>query len=410
MNPWLIAVLAFLVLNFALDLIGDLLNLSRLTPVLPGEFKGSYDPERYARSQHYLRENTSFGIVQSAVMFILTLGFLLLGGFNAADVFSRSLGLGPIPTGLVYCGVLFVIVFFLGIPWSAWHTFRIEEKYGFNRMTGKTFALDKVKGFLLTLVIGGLLLSVVLWFFGSAGRFAWFWAWLAFMAFQFIAVFLAPVLIMPLFNKFTPLPDGELKTAIAGYAASQKFRMKGVFTMDASKRSAKTNAFFTGLGKSRRIVLFDTLIQKLSVPEIVAVLAHETGHYKKGHIVRTLLFAAVESFLMFFLLSLLIGNKGLFEAFGMERTSVYASLVFFGFLYTPVSLVLKIAGNALSRAHETEADAFAGRTTGRPEDLVSGLKKLSVDNMSNLTPHPLKVVLEYGHPPVLERIRNLGRK
>jgi STE24 endopeptidase len=409
MNPWLIAILAFLVLGFALDLAADLLNLKSLSPDLPGEFRDAYDPERYRKSQLYLRENTFFGLTRESVMFLLTLAFLLMGGFNAADIFARSFGLGPVWTGLVFCLTLFVLVFFLGIPWSVWHTFRIEEKYGFNRTTGRTFVLDKVKSFLLTVVLGGLLLSVVLWFFESAGKLAWLWAWLAFMGFQLIAVFLAPVLIMPLFNKFTPLPEGELRTAIAAYAAGQNFRMKGVYTMDASKRSAKTNAFFTGLGRSRRIVLFDTLVKKLTAPEIVAVLAHETGHFKKGHILRMLLFSAAESFLMFLLLSLLLDNKAIAAAFRMEQTSVYAGLVFFGFLYTPVSLVLKIAGNALSRSHEREADAFAARTTGRPGDLVSGLKKLSVDNLSNLTPHPFKVALEYGHPPVLERIRALRK-
>ncbi|HIJ21259.1 MAG TPA: M48 family metallopeptidase, partial [Deltaproteobacteria bacterium] len=231
------------------------------------------------------------------------------------------------------------------------------------------------------------------------------YCWIALTLFQLFLLFIAPVVIMPIFNKFVPLEEGELKTAIREYAEEQGFKMKGIFSMDGSKRSTKSNAFFTGFGRFRRIVLFDTLIEKHSVDELVSILAHEIGHYRKKHIFKSVLISILTTGLMFFILSLFINNKDLFAAFQMQETSIYASLFFFGFLYAPIETVVGILGNILSRRHEYEADAYAIKTTHKPQAMITALKKLSVDNLSNLTPHPLKVFLGYSHPPVLERIR-----
>jgi STE24 endopeptidase len=331
--------------------------------------------------------------------------FILAGGFNYVDQFARSFNLGSIPTGLMFAGILVFVSQLLHIPFSVYSTFVIEDKYGFNRTTVKTFALDILKSWLLMALIGGALFSIVIWFFDRTGTWAWLYCWIAVVVIQLFLTFIAPVVIMPLFNKFIPLEDGELKSSIENYARLQGFKIKGVFKMDASKRSTKSNAFFTGFGRFRRIVLFDTLIEKHTVDELASVLAHEMGHYKKKHILISIIISIITSGLMFFILALFLNNQELFAAFKMQHTSVYASLLFFGFLYAPIEMVLGIFGNMLSRRHEYAADAYAITTYRKPEAMIAALKKLSVDNLSNLTPHPLKVLLQYSHPPVLERIR-----
>ena len=258
-------------------------------------------------------------------------------------------------------------------------------------------------------VLGGPLLAVVLWFFDKTGKLAWLYAWGIVIAFQLTVMFLAPILIMPLFNRFTPLPEGELKKAIEGYAKSQDFKLKGIFTMDGSKRSSKSNAFFTGFGKFRRIVLYDTLVANHSVDQLVAIVAHEMGHFKQKHIHKMVLLATISMGIMFYILSHFLNNKNLFAAFGMDHLSVYASLIFFSFLYSPLSTSFSIFMNFLSRKFEFQADHFARQSGGGPGPLDAALKKLSSDNLTNLTPHPLKVFWDYSHPPVLERIRALTR-
>jgi STE24 endopeptidase len=404
MNLYLVFVIAALAARYLLELVSDWLNIRHLEEQLPEAFEGYYDAEAYRKSQSYLRDTTRFGFVADTVQTALTLAFVLLGGFNLVDRAARGAGLGPIPTGLVFAGILVVCGKLLGIPFSAYSTFVIEEKYGFNRTTPRTFCLDILRSLLLAAVIGGGVLALVLWLFESRGRAAWLDCWIAVTGLQVFLVFVAPYVIMPLFNKFVPLEEGELRSAIEDYARSQRFKMKGVFTMDGSRRSTKGNAFFTGFGTSRRIVLFDTLIGKHTVPELVSILAHETGHYRKHHVPLSLARSTLVSGVMFFLLSLFIGNRGLFAAFRMEHVSIYASLVFFGFLYTPIAMAVSMIENGISRRQEYAADAYAVETAGRPEAMISGLKKLSVENLSNLTPHPLKVFLSYSHPPVLERI------
>ena len=409
-NLYLIVILVILVGHYLLELVVESLNLRSASTDLPDEFIGFYDAERYRKSQDYLRENTYFELVTGGLSTLITIMFILLGGFNNIDHFSRSFGHGAIMTGLIFAGTLMLLAELLRIPVSAYHTFIIEEKYGFNKTTVKTFGLDLLKGWLLAGLIGGAALAGILWFFGKFGAIAWLYSWCAITCLQIFLMFIAPAVIMPLFNKFQPLEDGELKSAIENYARLHDFKMQGLFKMDGSKRSTKSNAFFTGVGRFRRIVLFDTLIAKHRVDELVSVLAHEMGHYKKKHVLKQLLISILNTGLMLFILSLFIGSHRLSAAFSMDETSLYASLFFFGFLYTPISTVLSVAGNILSRKYEYESDAYAVSTYGKPEAMISALKKLSVDNLSNLTPHRLKVFLEYSHPPVMARIKAIRRQ
>ena len=409
MNGYLIFILAVLILSWLLDLALELLNLRSLTQELPTEFQGWYDAGKYATSQQYLRETTGFGCITDTFFLVLTVAFILLGGFNLFDRIARAGGFGEIPTGLCFAGILLLASDIIHIPFSAYGTFVIEERYGFNKTTLKVFIIDHLKGWLLAAAIGSPVLALVLWFFQKTGPLAWIWCWAALTVIQIVLMFLAPAVIMPLFNKFIPLADGELKSAIERYAEGQHFRLQGIFTMDGSRRSTKSNAFFTGFGRFRRIVLYDTLIEKHSVDELVSIFAHEVGHYKMRHIIRLLAMSIATSGIMFFILSLFLNNHSLSAAFSMEHTSLYATFFFFAFLYAPIEILLGIGTNMLSRTHEFEADAFATRTVKSSAPLITALKKLSVDNLSNLTPHPAKVFLQYSHPPVLARIQRLRR-
>ena len=405
MNVFLIIILFILIGDYALGLVVDALNVKHLKTDLPGAFSGYYDGEKYKKSQQYLKENTRFELITGAITTPAVIAFILLGGFNWVDQWSRSFHWGPTVTGLIFAAILLFGSQILSLPFSIYGTFVIEEKYGFNKTTPKTFVLDILKGWLLAIVIGAPVFSAILWFFGQTGPMAWAYCWGALTVIQVFLMFIAPVVIMPIFNKFVPLEEGELKSAIEDYAKKQRFKMKGVFSMDGSKRSTKSNAFFTGFGRFRRIVLFDTLISKHTTEELVSILAHEMGHYKKKHILKSIIISILSTGLMFYILSIFMNNPALFAAFQMEHISIYAGLFFFGFLYAPIEMILSIFGNMLSRHHEYEADAWAVRTYQRPQSMIAALKKLSVDNLSNLTPHPLKVFLSYSHPPVLERIR-----
>jgi len=409
MNTYLILILVFLIGNYLLDLAVRICNLRTLSPEPPEEFRALLDAEKYRRSQEYIRERSRFQDWHSSVSLAVTLAFLLLGGFPWVDRMAHSLGCGTIVTGLVFLAIVAILSLSLNLPFTVWETFHIEQKYGFNRTTWRTFALDQIKGLLLGAVIGGVLTAVVIWFFDAVGPSAWFYAWGAAMAFQVLIQFVAPVLIMPLFNKYAPLPNGELKSTLEAYIHAQRFKMRGLFTMDGSRRSTHSNAFFTGFGRFRRIVLFDTLIQKHAVPELLTVVAHEMGHYKKRHILYGILQSVVVTGLIFALLPLFLYNDALAAAFGMKHATVYAGLVFFGFLFTPISVLLSIFANTLSRRFEYQADAYAVETTGQPESMVTALKKLNADNYAHLTPHPFVVALRYSHPPILERIRAIRR-
>ena len=405
MNIFTIIILAAIVIDFALGLISNRLNLKSLSTTIPDDFKGVYDEETYAKSQEYTRVNTRFGFISGSFDLALLLAFWFAGGFNWLDQWARGFEFGVIGTGLIFIGALIVAKMIISMPFSIYSTFVIEERFGFNKTTVKTFIMDIGKGLLLSVVLGAPLLAAVIAFFEFGGTWAWVYAWLGVTAFSLIMQYIAPTWIMPLFNKFEPLEEGELRTAIESYAESVDFPLTDVYVMDGSKRSSKSNAFFTGFGKNKRIALFDTLIENHTTEELVAVLAHEIGHYKKKHIKKNMGISIVSTGVMFALLSIFLQVPALFEAFYMDQMSVYAGLLFFGLLYSPIETALGIGMQMLSRKYEYEADEFAATTTGEPEEMVNVLKKLSKDNLSNLTPHPFYVFLNYSHPPVLQRIR-----
>ena len=408
MNSIAIIILGAIGLDFILNLVADGLNLRHLSSALPGAFEGVYDPERYRKSQQYLKVNTHFGWVTSTFNLLLLLVFWFAKGFPLLDKWVRSFELGAILSGLIYIGILILLKSVLALPFSVYATFVIEERFGFNRTTWSTYLADLLKGMALALLLGIPLLAGILAFFQYAGGNAWLYCWIGVTIYMLVVQFVAPTWIMPLFNKFTPLEDGELKSAILSYAASIKFPVENVYQMDGSRRSTKSNAFFTGFGNHKRIVLFDTLIKQHTHKELLAVLAHEMGHYKKKHIPQTLILGILQTGLMLFLLSKFIAYQGLFDAFYMPQKSVYAGLLFFAMLYAPLDFLIGILTQIRSRKNETIADQFAAETTGDPGSMVDALKKLSVHNLSNLTPHPFYVFLNYSHPPVLKRIQHLS--
>ncbi len=288
-NIYLAIILLFILGDYLLGIVVETLNVKHARTDLPKEYEGYYDAETYKKAQHYLKEHTRFGVVADTITTPITVAFVVAGGFNLVDQIARSLKFGPIATGLVFAAILMLVSQTISIPISIYSTFHIEEKYGFNRTTPRTFVMDRLKAWLLTAIIGGGVFSIILWFFDKAGTWAWVYCWVVVVLFQIVLTFLAPVIILPLFNKFYPLEDGELRTAIEDYTKAQHFKTKGVFTMDASKRSTKSNAFFAGFGRFRRIVLFDTLIEKHTADELICILAHEMGHYKKKHVFKFLL-------------------------------------------------------------------------------------------------------------------------
>ena len=405
MNIFAVIILATLAIDFILNLVSDYLNLKSLDEGLPGEFQDVYDEETYEKSQRYTKERTKFGILTSVFNLGLLLVFWFAGGFQWLDEIVRNWELGVIWTGLVYIGILIFAKQLLSLPFSIYSTFVIEEKYGFNKTTPKTFVLDLVKGLGLSILLGGPLLAGILAFFTFIDQYAWLYAWGAVTAFTLFIQFIAPTWIMPIFNDFEPLDEeSDLRQKIRDYADKVNFAMEGVYVMDGSKRSSKSNAFFTGFGKNKRIALYDTLIDNHEEDELVAVLAHEIGHYKKKHIIKNMAISIAQTGIMFLLLSIFLNSEGLYDAFFIEQISVYAGLIFFGMLYAPIDMIVSVFMQILSRKYEFEADEFAS-TTYKKEPMIDALKKLSKDNLSNLTPHPFYVFLNYSHPPVLDRIK-----
>ena len=401
--------MAALVLDFSLKLVSDLLNLKSLKLELPLVLQDIYNQEDYRKSQEYLRTTTRFGLVDSSFTLLILLAFWFSGGFNWFDQVVTGWNLVPVVTGLLYIGILLFAYSLIKLPFDIYSTFVIEERFGFNKTTRRTFLLDMLKGFILALLLGGLLLAGILALFQYVGIYAWVYCWAAVVIFSLAMQYVAPTWIMPLFNKYTPMAEGELKEAILKYTGSVNFPIKNIFVMDGSKRSSKSNAFFTGFGRNKRIALFDTLIAQHSVPEMVAVLAHEVGHYKKKHILQGMIISIVHTGVLFFLLSLFLTSPGLYQAFGIGYQPIYAGLLFFGLLYTPIELVLSVVMQMLSRKNEYEADRFAAETIDEPHNLIDALKKLSSTNLSNLTPHPLYVFLNYSHPPLLQRIQTIQK-
>jgi STE24 endopeptidase len=408
MNAYAIIILAALLLDYALNRVADLLNLRVARTEVPPAFRGVCDPEAYRRSQEYLRVTTRLECVEATVALALLLAFWWAGGFNLVDRLVRGWALGPIWTGLAYIGLLALLKALVALPFSVYATFVIERRFGFNRTTAATFVLDLVKALVLAVLLGGPLLAGILALIEFAGPSAWLYCWGAVTVFALVVQFLAPIWIMPLFNRFTPLPEGELRSVILAYTAANAFPVGSLFVIDGSRRSTHSNAFVAGFGRYRRIALYDTLIAQHSVTELLSIVGHEVGHWKQRHIVTRLVLGIAHTGAVLFLLSLFLQAPGLFAAFGMECPSSYAALLFFGLLYTPVEMVLTVLLHLLSRRQELAADRFAAVSTGNPEAMMAALKKLAVHNLSNLTPHPLMVLLHYSHPPVLERLRALA--
>ncbi len=409
MNTYSIIIIATLIIGFLLDIISDYLNIKNLSTEIPPEFKSVYSSEKYKKSQEYLKENTRFGFITSSFSLVILLVFWFSGGFNWLDLIMRDWIKDDILRGVAYLGGLILANSALSLPFSIYSTFVIEEKYGFNKTTVKTFIMDILKALLLNIVLGFPLLYGILYILQYFGDMAWLYGWGAVVFFSLIIQFVAPRWIMPLFNKFKPLEDGELKDAIFDYAERIDFSLKNIFVMDGSKRSSKSNAFFTGFGKNKRIALFDTLIDNHTTAELVAILAHEIGHYKKKHILQGIIIGIVHTGIILYLLSLFLTQQGLFEAFYVENMSVYTGLIFFGMLYSPIEMILSLAMNAHSRKNEYQADEFAAKTIKDKNDMINALKKLSEHNLSNLTPHPFYVAVNYSHPPVLARIKSIQK-
>ncbi|MBT8255449.1 MAG: M48 family metallopeptidase [Bacteroidia bacterium] len=401
-------IIGILVLNFTIDKILDFLNAKRFNDPIPELLEDVYDKQEYDRSQVYKAEKFRFSMISSAVSFIATLLFFFLDGFAYVDSLARSFSENNVVVALLFFGMILLISGVLGLPFSYYNTFVIEEKFGFNKTTFMTFVLDKLKGALLAVVLGGGILALIIWFYESTGENFWIWAWGLVMLFSLFMNMFYARLIVPLFNKQSPLPQGSLRDKIETYATKVGFHLKKIFVIDGSKRSTKANAYFSGLGNEKRITLYDTLIEDLEEEEIVAVLAHEVGHYKKRHILFNLLATFSTTGFTFWLLSLMIDNNLLSQALGVEESSFHIGLIAFGVLYTPISELTGLLMNYLSRKFEYQADNYA-KTTYKPGPMISALKKLSRKNLSNLTPHPAYVFAHYSHPTLLNRFQNLLR-
>ncbi len=399
-------IIGILVAGFIVDKIINYLNAQHYNDPIPDPLKDVFDEEEYAKSQKYKRENYRFNLLTSSVSLLATLAFFFLDGFAFVDEIARSISENSIIITLVFFGIIMLTSDILSTPFSYYQTFVIEEKYGFNKTTLKTFFLDKLKGWLMMIVVGGLLLSAIVWFYESTGSNFWLYAWALVSFFAIFMNLFYARLIVPLFNKQSPLEEGTLRSQIESYAEKVGFTLDKIFIIDGSKRSTKANAYFSGFGSEKRVTLYDTLINDLNEDEIVAVLAHEVGHYKKKHIIINLIVSLLTTGFTLWLLSLFVGNQLLSEALNVSQPSFHIGLIAFGVLYSPISEITGLIMNYLSRKFEYQADNYA-KTTFESEPLVSALKKLSKNNLSNLTPHPAYVFARYSHPTLLQRFQNL---
>ena len=401
-----IIIIAVLIADFAIDKWIDHLNALHFDDEVPEPLKDVYDPEEYQKSQAYKKENYRFSLVASTFSFVLTLAFFLFKGFAWVDRIARDLGSNDIAVTLIFFGIIMLGSDILNTPFSYYRTFVIEEKYGFNKSTRRLFFIDKIKGWMLSVIIGGAILAIILWFYSKTGSMFWIYTWILVGVFTIFMTMFYSSWIVPLFNKQTPLEDGPLKSAIDEFAKKVGFSLSDIYVIDGSKRSTKANAYFSGFGSKKRIVLYDTLIDDLSKEEIVAVLAHEIGHYKKKHVVFNLLSSLLLTGITLFILSLFIDNSVLSEALSVSIPSFHIGLITFGILYSPISEVTGVLMNYISRQFEYQADNYA-RETYMAEPLISSLKKLSKNSLSNLTPHKLNVFMHYSHPTLYQRVLNL---
>jgi len=392
------------VFDYVLERWLDYLNGKSRSGKLPSELMGIYDEEKYKKSIDYDKVSSNFAFITSTLNFVIILIMLFAFGFAYIDNLAGHFTSDPIIKALVFFAILGLASDIIHTPFSIYDTFVIEAKFGFNKTTVKTFIFDKIKGLLLSVVIGGILGYVILWFYYKTTDMFWIYAWALTSGFMIFFAMFYSNLIVPLFNKQQPLEDGELKNAISNFASKVGFKLDNVYRIDGSKRSTKANAYFTGLGSKKRIVLYDTLINELSTEEIVAVLAHEIGHYKRKHTLQGIILSVIQMGLTFYLISLFLSLPALSVALGVGQPSFHIGIIAFGILYSPFSLIIGLLMNILSRKNEYQADAFT-REFFNAEHLVNALKKLSVNNLSNLTPHPLYVFFHYSHPTLLQRIQ-----
>ncbi|WP_027880690.1 M48 family metallopeptidase [Mesoflavibacter zeaxanthinifaciens] len=399
-------IIAIISINFIIDKILDALNAKHYKDQLPEELQDVYDEDEYKKSQRYKATNYRFGILTSTFSFVLTLAFFFLDGFAFVDQLARQITDHNILVTLIFFGIIMIGSDILTTPFSFYKTFVIEEQFGFNKTTKETFILDKIKGWLMTIIVGGIILGIITWFYHTTKDLFWIYAWILVSVFTIFINLFYSRLIVPIFNKQTPLEDGSLRDAISKYAESVGFNLDKIFIIDGSKRSTKANAYFSGFGNEKRVTLYDTLINDLDEDEIVAVLAHEVGHYKKKHIIFNLISSILLTGFTLFILSLLIDNPMLSEALGVQKTSFHIGLIAFGILYSPLSEITGLIMNWFSRKFEYQADDYA-KNTYKAEPLITSLKKLSKNSLSNLTPHPAYVFMHYSHPTLLERIKNL---
>lgn len=401
-----IIIIILLVVDYALDRILDHLNSLKWSNELPSELIGIYDADKYKKSQDYEKAKHKFALLTSSLSFVAMICILFFNGFAFFDDLARSYSENNIVIAILFFGMIGFAADILSLPFQLHVQFVIEEKFGFNKMTYRTFFLDKIKSYLLAAIIGGGLLALLILIYENTGEYFWIIAWAVITVFMIFMGMFYSTLIVPLFNKQKPLEEGELKDAINNFAAKAGFKLANIYVIDGSKRSAKSNAYFSGLGTKKRIVLFDTLIQKHTTEELVAVLAHEIGHYKMKHTLKGMLLSVVQSGIMLYVISLFIGNPVLSQALGAEQGSFHMGILAFGMLYGPVSLVLGLFINSLSRKYEYQADRFAAKKYSEAE-LKNALIKLSVDHLSNLRPHRVYVWFHYSHPPLLQRLKAL---
>ncbi len=399
----LLIILIISIVSYLFDQALDFINLKAMKKDIPAEIESFYNKENYQKSLAYQREQSKFSFITSALSFLLSLGMLIFGGFGYIDTLLRPFFQNEITLALVFFGCIMIASDLLTMPFQWYAIFVIEEKYGFNKTTIQTFISDKLKGYILGAVIGGALLSLLIFLINYIGPDFWIWFGLvAATVILFVNMFYTS-LLLPLFNKLTPLADGELKTAIETFAQKVDFPLDNIFVMNGSKRSAKANAFFSGIGRKKKIVLYDTLIDKHTTDELVSVLAHEVGHFKKKHIIWSYLISIAQVFFVLFVLSKMVFNENLSIALGGSQQAIHLNLIAFGILFSPISGITGLFMSMLSRKNEFEADAFA-KETFDGNALSNALRKLSVDSLSNLYPHPLYVFFHYSHPPLLQRL------
>lgn len=410
MNPQTLfyILIGIIIVKFLFDTFIDSLNAKHFNDAIPPELEGIYNEEEYLKSQAYKKANYKFSVVTSIISIVATLLFFIFEGFAFVDHIARSFSDNTIVITLIFFGIIVFASDIISLPFSYYATFVIEEKFGFNKTSKKTFALDKIKGWLMMVFLGGGVLALITWFYQLTTNNFWLYAWALMTVITIFMNLFFSKLIVPVFNKQTPLESGELKNEIENFARKIGFKLENVFVIDGSKRSTKANAYFSGFGKQKRITLYDTLINDLETDEIVAVLAHEVGHYKKKHIIYNLLVSILLTGFTFYILSFLVGNLTLSMALGVETVSFHIGLIAFGVLYSPISEITSLFMNVLSRRFEYEADDYA-KENFDGNALISALKKLSKNSLSNLTPHPLYVKIHYSHPTLLQRFLNLKK-